>query len=95
MSWLAGPASLQPAAEWLERLPVGSRVSGPAATIHAAAIEAAGHRLAPSAGWFPTALAAAAVGGLRAASGATDDPHTLVPDYLRPSYADERRTAGG
>lgn len=92
--WLAGPASLQPAAEWIHGLPAGSRVSGPAATIHAAAIEAAGHHLAPPAGWFSTAFAAAAVGRLLAAAGEADDPATLVPDYLRPSYADERRTAG-
>lgn len=93
--WLAAPASLLPVAEWLQRLPAGSRVSGPAAALHAAAITAAGHCLAPPAGWFPTALAAATVGRLRAEAGATDDPHTLVPDYLRPSYADERRTSGG
>jgi len=24
-----------------------------------------------------------------------DDPQTLVPDYLRPSYAEERRDGGG
>ncbi len=92
--WLAGPATLQPAAEWIERLPADFRVSGPAAAIHAGAIEAAGLRLAPPAGWFPTALAAAVVGQLRVTAGEADDPHALVPDYLRPSYADERRTAG-
>lgn len=92
--WCAGAASLQPADEWIERLPAGSRVSGPAAAILATAIPAAGHRLAPSAGWFPTALAAVAVGRLRATAGEADEPAALVPDYLRPSYADERRTAG-
>jgi hypothetical protein len=28
---------------------------------------------------------------LRAAAGDADDPATLVPDYIRPSYADEKR----
>ncbi|MFM1905031.1 MAG: hypothetical protein RLZZ440_2931 [Planctomycetota bacterium] len=92
--WRLEPAALLPAAAWIEALPQGSRVSGPAAAQHAAAITAAGHALAPEAGWFPSATAALAVARLRAAAGEADDPQSLVPEYLRPSYADERRPAG-
>ena len=32
----------------------------------------------------------ATLGFARAAAGEADDPASLVPEYLRPSYADER-----
>ena len=39
---------------------------------------------------------AAAVARVRAEAGDTDDPLTLIPDYLRPSYAEEpKRPAAG
>ena len=89
--WRIGPASLLSAADWIAHLPPGSRVTGPALEPHAAAVAAAGHLLAPEAGWFPSAIAVAAAAIPRALAGAADDPHTLVPEYTRPSYADERR----
>jgi tRNA threonylcarbamoyladenosine biosynthesis protein TsaB len=91
--WRAGPAALHAANAWIAALPAGSSVSGPALQLHATSVAAAGHQPAPAAGWFPTAEAAAALGRALAAAGISDDPHTLVPEYLRPSYADERRAA--
>jgi tRNA threonylcarbamoyladenosine biosynthesis protein TsaB len=92
--WRIEPAALLSAPAWIAGLPPGSRVSGPAVAQHAEAITVAGHELAPQAGWFPTATVALTVARLRAAAGEADDPQSLVPDYLRPSYADERRPAG-
>ena len=40
------------------------------------------------------ALAVSAAARIRAEAGLVDDPQTLVPDYLRPSYAEERRDGG-
>ena len=45
--------------------------------------------VAPSTAWLPRAAEAAAVAAVRAAAGQTDDPHALVPEYLRPTYAHE------
>lgn len=88
--WRAGEPRLLEISAWLEQLPRGGRVSGPA-------LEAMADRLtsrddlaiAPREAWLPTA---ATVGGLAmalAAAGRTDDPQALLPDYLRPSYAHE------
>jgi tRNA threonylcarbamoyl adenosine modification protein YeaZ len=50
----------------------------------------AGHHLPPDAAWYPSAARAAALAIPRAMAGQTDDPATLLPEYARPSYADER-----
>jgi tRNA threonylcarbamoyladenosine biosynthesis protein TsaB len=89
--WEIGPARILDAAAWLAGLPIGSSVSGPALDVVpvttrpdlVSAAEAVRH---------PTAAAAGALARLRAAAGESDDPLTLVPDYLRPSYADEKAT---
>ena len=39
--------------------------------------------------WMPAAADVAAIALLRAAAGEADDPATLVPDYIRPTYAHE------
>lgn len=95
VGWLVGPAALRAAAEWVATLPDGAVVAGPA-------VVGLGPLLAGrpgvgvagvDAGSLP-AVAAARIAGLRLAAGTADDPATLVPEYLRPSYADERRAGG-
>jgi tRNA threonylcarbamoyladenosine biosynthesis protein TsaB len=88
--WRIGPARLVTAEDWIATLPPGSLVSGPVLATLAERLAAAGHRPAPTAAWHPSAAAAAMLGLARLAAGATDDPAALVPEYLRPSYADER-----
>lgn len=88
--WRAGPGALLPAARWIESLPPGCVVTGPALATLAERVTAAGHTLAPEHAWHPSALAAALLAIPRAAAGAVDSPAALVPEYLRPSYADER-----
>lgn len=87
--WSVTPGALAPAAAWLGSLPAGACVSGPALAAPGAAIPA-GLVLAPREAWLPTAAEAGAVAVLLAAAGRGDDPAALVPDYLRPSYADEQ-----
>jgi len=90
--WTANPPALVPLDAWLESLPAGGRVTGPA-------LEAASERItarndlavAPPEAWHPLAADAAAIAHVRAEAGDVDDPHTLLPDYLRPSYAEERK----
>ena len=90
--WRVGHGSLVAADRWIESLPCGCLVTGPALTTLAERVAAAGHRLAPEAAWHPSAVAAAAIAIPRAAAGQADSPAALVPEYLRPSYADERAT---
>lgn len=88
--WRIAPATLQPAAEWLDSLPAETLVAGPA--LEALGAAAAARRLAVAAreAWFPSAGDAASIALARAAAGDFDDPHTLVPEYSRPSYAEEK-----
>ncbi|MFM7136903.1 MAG: tRNA (adenosine(37)-N6)-threonylcarbamoyltransferase complex dimerization subunit type 1 TsaB [Planctomycetota bacterium] len=88
--WQVGPGALVAADRWIESLPDGCLVTGPALDTLATQVAAAGHRLAPEPAWQPSAIAAALLAIPRAAAGAADSPETLVPEYLRPSYADER-----
>jgi tRNA threonylcarbamoyl adenosine modification protein YeaZ len=88
--WRIGPGALMAADRWIESLPRGCLVTGPALATLADRIAAAGHRLAPEAGWFPSATAAASLAMAQATAGAADEPATLLPEYLRPSYADEK-----
>jgi tRNA threonylcarbamoyladenosine biosynthesis protein TsaB len=88
--WKVGPGALVAADRWIESLPRGCLVTGPALATLAERVTAAGHRLAPEAAWHPSAVAAAAIAIPRAAAGQADSPAALVPEYLRPSYADER-----
>ncbi len=94
--WHVGPAVLVAAEAWIAALPAGARVSGPALERMAAAVAARDDIvLAPTACWFPTAGEAAGLGSLCAAAGAVADARTLLPDYLRPSYAEERAAGPG
>jgi tRNA threonylcarbamoyladenosine biosynthesis protein TsaB len=90
--WHISPPRLLAADAWIAELPPRSLVSGPAlAATHDRAARA-GHQIAEAEAWFPNATAASAIGLTRASAGDFDDPLTLVPHYLRLSYADERAT---
>jgi len=88
--WRIAPATLVAADRWIESLPSGFLITGPALATLAGRVAAAGHRLGPESAWHPSAVAAATLAIPRAAAGASDSPAALVPEYLRPSYADER-----
>ncbi len=81
------------AEHWLAALPAGHCVSGPALDLLGEAAQGFGLAVAPPAAWRPSAGAAAAVAILRADAGLVDDPHTLLPEYSRPSYAEEKNPA--
>ena len=96
--WDAGPGSLVPLADWIDALAPGALVAGPAIDLEACAALLAARpdlRIAPPGARAPTAAAAGAVALLHAGAGRHDDPFTLVPDYVRPSYAEEPRPAAG
>jgi tRNA threonylcarbamoyladenosine biosynthesis protein TsaB len=88
--WTVSPPSLHAAAAWLASLPPRSTVTGPAVATLGDALTTAAHRIPPADAWFPNALAATKVGRMQAAADQLDDPSSLVPQYLRPSYAEER-----
>jgi tRNA threonylcarbamoyladenosine biosynthesis protein TsaB len=78
------------AAAWVANLPQGALVSGPGLTVAGVAIAArADLRIAPPEAWRPTASDAADLAIRLHAAGRSDAPAALVPDYLRPTYADE------
>jgi tRNA threonylcarbamoyladenosine biosynthesis protein TsaB len=93
--WLVETPVLRPLEEWLDGLPAGCLTSGPALQRSADRIADGPLRLAPAAAWVGDALDAARLARMAAAAGAWDDPATLVPLYLRPSYADERGSLAG
>lgn len=93
--WHIGPPRLLLADAWIAELPPRSLASGPALATIQDRVAKAGHTIAPSEAWFPNATAASAIGLAKVAAGVFDDPLTLVPHYLRPSYADERATPPG
>lgn len=78
------------AREWIAGLPPGSHVSGPGLDVVGEVLEARPDlRIAPRDAWLPTAAEVIEVARLLQAAGIADAPAALVPDYLRPSYADE------
>lgn len=88
--WRLGEPRLVPAGDWLASLPRGAIVSGPALALVGGGLESrADLVVAPREAWLPNAAAAGAYALELAAAGRADDPHSLVPDYLRPSYAHE------
>ena len=93
--WDAGPGSIVPIADWIDSLAPGALVAGPVLDLEACSAFLAGRpdlRLAPPGARAPTAAAAGALALLHAAAGRHADPFTLVPDYVRPSYAEESRS---
>jgi tRNA threonylcarbamoyladenosine biosynthesis protein TsaB len=87
--WTVAPGALVAAPAWLESLPDGTCVAGPALA-GAGLVIPSGLVVAPREAWFPSAAEAGHVALLLAAAGRSADPAGLVPDYLRPSYADEK-----
>lgn len=93
--WRVGPTTTLAADAWLATLPAGSRIAGPGAAAFAPRIASrADLLLAPPEAALTTAADVGEVGRLLAAAGRVDDPFTLVPEYARPSYAEERGPAG-
>jgi tRNA threonylcarbamoyladenosine biosynthesis protein TsaB len=84
-----------PAAAWLGSLPTHVCLTGPAVETLAAAARERGLMIAPREAWLPSAVEAAAIAVARAEAGLLDDPHTLLPDYSRPSYAEEKSAPSG
>lgn len=87
--WTVGTARIVAATTWLAALPPGTCVTGPALDLLSVATRP-DLVFAAAAARHPTAAAAGALARLRAAAGEAHDPLTLVPDYMRPSYADEK-----
>lgn len=78
------------AAEWCDGLPRGALVSGPGLAVAAPVLGSrADLVVAPAEACLPTAADAAALAARLHAAGVRDAPAALVPDYLRPTYADE------
>lgn len=88
--WSVSPGALAPSAQWLAALPAGTLVSGPALEALAGVLPAA-LAVAPREAWCPSAEETGRAARLLAAAGRCADPAALVPDYLRPSYAEEKR----
>jgi len=90
--WNVEAGRLAGAHDWLVGLPPGSIVSGPAlANLTDALVGRPDLIVAPSSAWMPAIATVGHIALLRAAAGETDDPAALVPDYIRPSYADEKK----
>lgn len=93
--WTVSAPALVRREEWLDGLPPLTHVAGPA--LDAAAFPL-GRRndlvVAPPEARQPSATAVAAIGRRRADAGLFADPATLVPDYMRPSYAEEKSGPG-
>jgi len=90
--WFVEPGTLIAAQVWLAALTPGRIVSGPGLALLADALADRPDLVIPPAeAWTPSAAAVGRVALLRAAAGEADDPASLVPDYIRPSYADEKR----
>jgi tRNA threonylcarbamoyladenosine biosynthesis protein TsaB len=89
--WNVEAGRLVAAAEWPVTLAAGAVVSGPGLAIVTAALDARPDiTVAPPTAWRPTAVDVAHIARLRTAAGTVDDPASLVPQYVRPSYADEQ-----
>ena len=90
--WREEAGRLVAAHDWLAGMATGSIVSGPGLALLTDAL--AGRPdlvIAPPTSWKPAIADLGYIALLRAAAGETDDPASLVPDYIRPSYADEKR----
>ncbi len=90
--WSLAPSSLLVGSDWIASLPQGAAVSGPALTALGTLASARGDlQIAPTEAWLPSAAEVATMAAAYAIAGRCDDPATLVPEYLRPSYAEETR----
>ena len=90
--WREQPGRLAAAHDWLAGMPSGALVSGPGlALLTEALADRPDLIVAPPVAWPPAIADVGHIALLRAAAGEADDPASLVPDYIRPSYADEKR----
>ena len=90
--WHIEPGTLAAAQAWLVGLPPDSIITGPGLSLLADSLASRTDIVvAPQAAWTPAIAEIGRVALLRAAAGEADDPATLVPDYIRLSYADEKR----
>ena len=90
--WREEAGRLMAAHDWLAGMATGSIASGPALALLTDAL--AGRPdlvIAPPTSWTPAIADLGHIALVRAAAGEADDPAALVPDYIRPSYADEKR----
>ena len=86
------PPRLVGAAAWVADLAPGSLVTGPGlAALGDALVARPDLAVAPRDAWQPTAEDVVDVARLLHAAGVHSPPAALVPDYLRPSYADESK----
>jgi tRNA threonylcarbamoyladenosine biosynthesis protein TsaB len=92
---LLGTPGLCGVEDWLASLAPGTIVAGPALEKLADRVANCGDLVvAGSEHWYPFAPRVAEAAMARALAGAFDDPRTLVPEYIRPSYAEEPRRSG-
>lgn len=88
--WSVGPTCLLPLAEWIASIPAGALVSGPALDLlPSATVERGDLRIVAGAARRPSAAAVVRLAERLAAAGQVVDPVGIVPDYCRPSYAQE------
>lgn len=86
------PGRLLSADTWIASLPPSTVVAGPALEKYAEAVARRGDVvIADREGWHPFAPAVAEAARVHASQNRFDDPRTLVPEYIRPSYAEEPR----
>jgi len=90
--WRTEAGRLVAAHDWLAGMAPGSIVTGPGlALLTDARADRPDLVVAPPTAWKPAIADLGHIALLRAVAGETDDPAALVPDYIRPSYADEKR----
>ena len=90
--WRTEAGRLVAAHDWLAGMAPGSIVTGPGlALLTDALADRPDLVVAPPSAWMPASADLGHIALLRAAAGETDDPAALVPDYIRLSYADEKR----
>ncbi len=96
-AWQLSPGSLTDPTAWLDAVPSGTVVTGPALTSDADLLAALTDRrpdlvLTPASAWQPKAATVASLGLAAAARGVADSAAAITPLYLRPSYAEDRRS---
>lgn len=90
--WRTEAGRLATAQPWLAGMAPGSIVSGPGLSLIAECLaDRTDLVVAPPTAWLPAIVDLGHIALLRSAAGEADDPASLVPDYIRPSYADEKR----
>jgi tRNA threonylcarbamoyladenosine biosynthesis protein TsaB len=90
--WRTEAGRLVAATDWLAGMAPGSIVTGPGLALLTDALTGRPDLvIAPPTAWTPAIADVGRIALLRAAAGEADDPAALVPDYIRPSYADEKR----